>query len=257
MRGEKYIDLDPIPVTKCWSGREEELEMFSRGYASVISISGVGGQGKTALAAEFMRRDAEDKRQFEQRVWVDCRELEDTMHTKLLRILERLTDGKESESLYKEEQLRDTIKRFQRYVNQHKVMIVFDNIDAYVVFDTGELVGELSEVIDGLLTQPTSSLIILTCRTAIYNSSANFRTIPLDGLRESEGIEYFKKRGINLADQEDLEACKKMIQVTKGHPWWIGLICGQIIADRARTKDYWEQNRDRIRLLFSEEFPSR
>ncbi len=243
---EKYIDLDPIPVTKCWSGREEELEMFSRGYASVISISGVGGQGKTALAAEFMRRDAEDKRQFEQRVWVDCRELEDTMHTKLLRILERLTDGKESESLYKEEQLRDTIKRFQRYVNQHKVMIVFDNIDAYVVFDTGELVGELSEVIDGLLTQPTSSLIILTCRTAIYNSSANFRTIPLDGLRESEGIEYFKKRGINLADQEDLEACKKMIQVTKGHPWWIGLICGQIIADRARTKDYWEQNRDRL-----------
>lgn len=189
----KYIDLDPIPVIKCWSGRKEELELFSKGDANVIAISGVGGQGKTALAAEFMRRDAESEGFFEQRVWVDCRELQDTMHAKLLKILELLTNGEESENRYKDEQLKDTIKRFLRYIQWHKTIVVFDNIDAYVTFDSEELTGELKDIVDGVLMQQTDSLIILTCRTSIYDSNAGFRSMCLDGLKEPDGITYFIK----------------------------------------------------------------
>lgn len=243
---EKYIDLDPIPVTKCWCGREEELELFSRDDVNVIAISGVGGQGKTALAAEFMHRDAESGEKFEQRVWVDCRELQDTIHVKLLKILELLTDGKESAVRYKDEQLKETIKRFLRYIKQHRIMIVFDNIDAYVTFDTEELIGELKDVVDGVLMQQSYSLIVLTCRTSIYDSKANFKTIHLDGLKEPEGIDYFKGRGISLNQKGDLDACKEMIQITKGHPWWIGLICGQMIADHITPENYLEQNRESL-----------
>lgn len=240
----KYIDLDPIPVIKCWSGRKEELELFSKGDANVIAISGVGGQGKTALAAEFMRRDAESEGFFEQRVWVDCRELQDTMHAKLLKILELLTNGEESENRYKDEQLKDTIKRFLRYIQWHKTIVVFDNIDAYVTFDSEELTGELKDIVDGVLMQQTDSLIILTCRTSIYDSNAGFRSMCLDGLKEPDGITYFIKRGISVAEQGDIDACKRMIRIIKGHPWWIGLICGQMLANRLGPKDYLEQNSD-------------
>lgn len=243
---DKYIDLDPIPVTKCWSGRKEELDLLAKGDTSVIAISGVGGQGKTALAAEFMRRDAESKSGFEQRVWVDCRELQDTLHSKLLKMLDLLTNGEEREALYREEQLKETIKRFLRYIQKHKTMVVFDNIDAYVTFDSEELIGELREIIDGVLAHQTNSLIILTCRTAIYDASANFRSIPLNGLKEPEGMAYFEQRDISLEKQDDSEACKKMIRIIKGHPWWIGLICGQMKANRLGPKDYLEQNSDSL-----------
>ena len=96
------MELDPVPVINCWSGRTEELDLLSRDDMNVITISGVGGQGKTALAAKFMRETPRNAKTFKKKLWVDCRELPNTMHVKLLNLLESITGGKESTVAYKD-----------------------------------------------------------------------------------------------------------------------------------------------------------
>ena len=242
---ETYFELDPMPVTACWTGRKDELEIFEKPDTNVIAISGVGGQGKTALAAEFMKRNSE-KSKFDKKIWVDCRELQDTMHVKLLKLLESITNGIETEALYKDEQLKDTINRFIKHIQNSNVLLVFDNIDSYVNLDNAELTGELNKIVEKALTRKNNSLIVLTCRIAIFDSRANFRPIKLDGLKEPEGIEYFKRRGIKLEENADIDACKSIVRITKGHPWWIGLICGQMLAEDSTPSNYLKMNQDGI-----------
>jgi predicted phosphodiesterase/tetratricopeptide (TPR) repeat protein len=242
---ETSMELDPVPLTSCWTGREEELKLLAHSDTNAIVISGVGGQGKTALAAQFFR-NSDKGRTFEKRLWVDCRELSNTMHSKLLQLLEHLTGGKETELAYKDEVLKDTIRRFVNHIKKQKVLVIFDNIDAYVDMKEEELVRELKDLVEMALTEENESLLIMTCRIPIYNSKANFCDIKLDGLKEPEGIAYFKNRGICIEREEDEEACKEIVRITKGHPWWLGLIAGQITTGRMQPKEYLEQNRDEI-----------
>jgi len=240
------MELDPVPVINCWSGRTEELDLLSKDNTNVIAISGVGGQGKTALAAKFMRETPEIAKKFDKKLWVDCRELPNTMHVKLLSLLESITGGEESATAYRDEQLSDTIKRFFKHISEERILIVFDNVDAYVNLESEELVGELSDFVEIALTQQHNSLLILTCRTPIYDSRANFRTIKLDGLKEPEGIEFLRNRGVEITGVEDEIACKQIIRITKGHPWWLGLIAGQMVSRNMSPQEYLDENRDDI-----------
>ena len=242
----EYKEVDPVPVINCWSGRSEELELISKDNTNVIAISGVGGQGKTALAAKFMRETPISAKKFDKKLWVDCRELPNTMHVKLLNLLEGITGGKERAIDYRDEQLSDTIKRFFGHISKERILIVFDNVDAYVNLESEELIGELNEFVDIALTRQHNSLLILTCRIPIYDSRANFRTIKLDGLKEPEGIEFFKNRGVSIQGEDDEIACKQIIRITKGHPWWLGLIAGQMISTKVSPKEYLDENRDGI-----------
>lgn len=240
------MELDPIPVINCWSGRTEELDLLSRDNTNVITISGVGGQGKTALAAKFVRETPETIEKFNKKLWVDCRELPNTMHIKLLHLLESMTCGAETAVAYKDEQLSDTIKRFFKHISEERVLIVFDNVDAYVNLESEELVGELNDFIEIALTQQNKSLLILTCRTPIYDSRANFRTIKLDGLKEPEGIKYLQNRCVKTNNEDDINACKQIIRITKGHPWWLGLIAGQLVSGGVSPKEYLDENKEGI-----------
>ena len=104
----------------------------------------------------------------------------------------------------------------------------------------------MSSFIEVALTQQHSSLLILTCRVPIYDSRANFRTIKLDGLKEPEGINFLQNRGVRIEGVEDENACKQIIRITKGHPWWLGLIAGQMVSMNTSPREYLEENRDGI-----------
>ena len=96
------------------------------------------------------------------------------------------------------------------------------------------------------MTQQHNSLLILTCRTPIYDSRANYRTIKLDGLKEPEGIEFLRNRGVEIEGVEDEIACKQIIRIIKGHPWWLGLIAGQMVSTKVSPREYLDENRDGI-----------
>lgn len=236
------IEIDPVPYIEKWIGREDELKRIATEKISLVAISGVGGQGKTAVASQFFRRYAlGESRNFDLGVWVDCRELPDSMHSKLIQILDSLSYGKESYLLYKDENLKDTVKRFYKHLRQSKLLIVFDNIDAYVKLDSQEIMGELRDVADILLTNQHESLVILTSRIPINDYRDRFLSFELGGLSEAEGEKFFISRGVELKDSNDIAYCRKIVSLAKGHPWWLGLIAGQLSAGRDTLKNCVEQ----------------
>ncbi|WP_315069416.1 metallophosphoesterase [uncultured Clostridium sp.] len=239
---DNNLELDPVPVTAGWIGRDSELKKLLSDKFSATVISGVGGQGKSALAAEFLRRYAKgENKKFELGIWIDCRELPETIHLKLVELMEVISAGKQSVALYKDEKIEDTIIRFYGYLKEHKILVVFDNIDAYVDIKDQLIIGQLTKVLDMALEKEHRSLVMMTCRIPITDNRANFLPINLNGLIEEDGIKFFQSRFIKLENLDDIDNCKKIISHTKGHPWWMGLIAGQIQVNKITLKQCVEQ----------------
>lgn len=266
-------EVDSVKRVPEWVGRENELALVTSRKISVLAINGTGGQGKSALASEILRRHSRgNNAKYEAGIWIDCRELPHSLHFKVIETLDSLSGGIENAALYRDEKLEDTIKRFVRYLKKYKLLLVFDNIDAYVKVDTEGATAEFKPILDSILNTEHESLVILTCRPALIHDSGAFQNLKLSGLSAQDGIEFFKKRGVILQKDNEEKYCIKIVELTKGHPYWLGLIAGQIksdrdslkkcvekftrgeISERSRIQEYfkdiWDQlNKERQKLL--------
>ncbi|WP_168121267.1 metallophosphoesterase [Paenibacillus sp. HB172176] len=266
-------EVDSVKRVPEWVGRGYELSLLDSKRTSVLAITGTGGQGKSALASEFLRRYSRgENSKYEAGIWIDCRELPDSLHFKIIQTLDSLSGGVESTALYRDEKLEDTVKRFSKYLIEYKLLLVFDNIDAYVKVDTEGPTSELEPFLNSVLNIEHDSLIIFTCRPSFIHDSADFYNLKLSGLSVADGIEFFKKRGVRFERGNDENSCKKIIEMTNGHPYWLGLIAGQInsgrdtlkklvekfsrreVPERRRIQEYfkniWDQlNKERQKLL--------
>src|SRR5690606_31265660 len=114
-------EVDSVKRVPEWVGREDELALLSEKKLSVLAINGTGGQGKSALASEILRRFSRGvNAKYEAGIWVDCRELPDSLHFKVIQTLDSLSGGTESAALYRDEKLDDTIKRLIKYLKKYK-----------------------------------------------------------------------------------------------------------------------------------------
>ena len=76
----------PLFVTP-WVGRDQELSILSSLVWPVAFITGLGGQGKSALAGRFLKLQATTASgRFEIWDWRDCREESDRLSTQILRV---------------------------------------------------------------------------------------------------------------------------------------------------------------------------
>ena len=91
---EASSDSDSPLIVSPWIGREPELSLLTSSSAPIAFITGIGGQGKSALAGQFLKCQAmsHDGR-FDFWDWRDCREERDRLATQLLRLIERLSGG--------------------------------------------------------------------------------------------------------------------------------------------------------------------
>ncbi len=245
LKKTEIIELDPVPIIPEWVGRKEELEKLLNPKWRVVAITGVGGQGKTALASEFLRRYARQENEteslFEIGIWVDCREIPDSLHTRVIQLLDRFSGGVESERLYKDEKIEDTAKRLLRHLQSRKSLIIFDNTDAYVKADSEGATREFKPFIDIVLNNEHQSLMIFTCRPPFNDPRGSFFHILLTGLTQDEGIEFFRKRSIQFTGNNAERYCRTLVQLTKGHPWWLGLIAGQVNSKQETLKNCIEK----------------
>lgn len=234
---DRKLEVDIVPSVPEWVGRSKELSILEERKLSVIAITGIWGQGKTALASEFLRRYSEgENTKYEFGIWVDCRELDHTLHYKLIETLEILSGGQESSVLYKDEKINDTVKRLLKHLKECKYLIVFDNLDAYVKAENEGPTEEFRPIFEALINVEHQSLVIITCRPPLIHSSSVFHQIQLSGLGKEYAVDYFSKRNINISKDNSKEHCEKIFELTKGHMWWLGLIAGQVSSGQDTLK---------------------
>ncbi|MFB5191884.1 metallophosphoesterase [Alicyclobacillus fastidiosus] len=239
-----FHEVDPVPYAPDWVGRDVELSKLATSGLRVVAVTGMGGQGKSTLVAEFLRRNAKgEERTFDKYVWLDCRELAGSLHAKVIEALDGLTNGRESSMRYRDEPLDQTMTRLLKQMRQHRCLIVFDNVDAYISPESEDAVGELKPIVEMSLNNEHSSLILLTSRTAFWDQRVLFRHIPLDGFSTVEGLDFLRRRGINLTGDNSEPYCIELIRHTNGHPWWLGLIAGQITAQLDTVKGCLEKSK--------------
>ena len=87
-------DSDLPPLVESWVGREQELEVLSGISDGVIAITGIGGQGKSALAAVFLKNLREQGELFWD--WRDCREQADRFRLQLMSVIQHASNGEVS-----------------------------------------------------------------------------------------------------------------------------------------------------------------
>ena len=207
-----------------WVGREHELRLLTSVDVPVAFVTGIGGQGKSALAAELLRREAAaPDGQFEFWDWRDCREESDRLRTQLLRLMERLADGAIDASRIEAADIKAILRILFQQLGDRKALLIFDNVDQYVDLETFELVKDLDILVAEAQSHNHRSLFLFTSRPDVRIDESRACTISLQGLDESEVQALVQALGIQGAD--DLAA--ELHSITNGHPLWVNLILMQ------------------------------
>ena len=84
---------DGPPIVDICVGREIELRSLKESRAKVVFLTGVGGQGKSTVAARYFTECQHD-RTFSVYVWRDCKEEGERFENQLASVAEKLTNGK-------------------------------------------------------------------------------------------------------------------------------------------------------------------
>ena len=217
-------DPDRPLFAELWVGREHELRILTATEAPVAFITGIGGQGKSALAAELLRQQAYTSGgRFELWDWRDCREESDRLRTQVLRLIERLTDGAVDASRIEAADTRAVVRILFQLLDDRKALLVFDNVDQYVDLETFELVKDLDVLVSEAQSRNHRALFLFTCRPDVRVDESRTMTVSLQGLDKSEILEL-----VRAQDIRGPEALATDLQgITDGHPLWVNLILMQ------------------------------
>lgn len=233
---EDRVYKDSPPVVSIFVGRDREIKQLSSPQIRVAAITGLGGEGKSTLAAVVfkMAMGGESKRQYTHFGWCDCKDLETTFHQKLLGLLEDLTEGEDSKERYSDENVKNTIRRFTYILNKKNCLIVFDNVDAFVDKEACVFTGHVKALFDHLTRSLSNSLVVFTCRAQINDYHFSFLEVPIAGLSYGESLELAQNFGI-LGSKVSEANLRHIHTATKGHALWLNLIFAQIRNERLTT----------------------
>jgi hypothetical protein len=220
-------EFDSPPNNKYWVGRNKEITNIRNNNFKVVFITGIGGQGKSALAAHFLRSYF-DSDIYEFGDWRDFKEEANRFQTKMISMVKRLAQHNSLPSLDGLNS-RELIDMFFYYLRDRRIVFVFDNVDGYIDLETFRPVGSLGYFFEQILEKNHSSKFIFTCRPFIREAGIDFYQIQLTGLSEDECEELFGLYQISISKIQLKALCHRAHKVTKGHPLWLNLIAGQAI----------------------------
>ena len=119
---------DSPPQTPAWVGREFELRLMLSSSARVITITGIGGTGKSTLAAKYLQQ-RQSAGEIAHWYWADCREKRDTLRTQLVRMVERVSRGEIRGAQLRESDSESVVEILLNLLESTRAVLVFDNID--------------------------------------------------------------------------------------------------------------------------------
>ena len=191
----------PLFVTP-WVGRDQELRILASLNEPVAFITGLGGQGKSALAGRFLQQQAATAGgHFEFWDWRDCREESDRLRTQILRLVERLSNGAIDASQIEVTDIRAVVGVLFGVLQDRKALLVFDNVDQYVDLETLEPVKGLDVLVSEAQARSHHSLFLFTCRPDVRVDESRTVRLPLAGLTEDDTRELITARGVPEKDR--------------------------------------------------------
>lgn len=226
-----HIDWGDAPDIAVFFGRQKELDTLTRWLISdtcrLVTILGMGGIGKSALAARLAHQVAD---QFDTVIWRSLRNAPPAgeLFAELIRFFSRNS----------EIQLplvpRQAIGELLRYLRNTRILLILDNLETVLhpqnpshYLDSyhwyGELIRQVGE------TRHQSCLLLTSREEAIELSNLKGPNSPvrvwdLDGLADMDGRLILAARGLHGSET----ATTKLLQHYEGNPLALNLVATNI-----------------------------
>ncbi|OWP62438.1 hypothetical protein CDA63_14210 [Hymenobacter amundsenii] len=220
-------DCDIPPNNLHWTGRQKEIATIDNDLHKVIFISGIGGQGKSGIASYYAKNIVPQKSNWEFWDWRDCKEKENRIHTKIISIIERITNGVIKANQISNASIGELIDIFFQKLENRKIVFIFDNIDSYMEFESFQLIGGVGKLYQEALNRSHFSKFIFTCRSTINDVHPELLNLRLQGLGKDDTFKLFQAYSISINAEQLKIIAFKSYEVTKGHPLWLNLIAAQ------------------------------
>ena len=222
-------------IVEPWFGRDQELGILTSTQSQVWFVTGIGGQGKSALAGRFLKIHCFGNiNQFDFWDWRDCKEESDRLNTQLLRLIERLSDGAIDSSKIETTDIKAVVDVLFRVLQSRKALLVFDNVDQYVDLETFGLVKGLDYLVAEAQSRNHQSVFLFTCRPDVQLEESRSLRLPLQGFSKEETGKLVEVSGIPKRYHHLSEV---LHQITKGHPLWINLIVMQAVRNSGNLEE--------------------
>ncbi len=214
---------DRPPVADVYVGRGDELKKITTSNRKVIFITGIGGQGKSTLAAQLFALMQRERR-FDYYVWRDCKEEGERFENQIISLVGKLSNGSLQAADISQQPIEVLTDLLFKNIGDKKIVIVFDNVDHYVDLELNKMAGSVDRFISAFLKKNADLQIIFTCRPSIHYENEALLSQKLDGLDLVSTIELFTKRQAN-SDQKEIEEAHR---ITAGHAFWLDLWAAQV-----------------------------
>jgi WD40 repeat protein len=229
-----HLDWGEATSISIFYGRTEELATLEKWIlderCQLVALLGMGGIGKTTLSIKLTQQIQED---FEYVIWRSLREAPPVTSI-LANLIQVLSDEQETESNLSES-LSDRVSRLLDYLRNQRCLLILDNAEA--ILRSGGRAGQYREGYEGygeLLRRvgeaTHQSCLVLTSReqpqevALLKGQALPVRSLQLSGLKVIEGLEIFKIKGLNVAEEE----CEAIIKRYAGNPLALKIVATTI-----------------------------
>jgi tetratricopeptide (TPR) repeat protein len=216
-------DEDLPPLVDIVVGRDRELDQVKDSEAKVVFLTGIGGQGKSTVAATYFSY-CQAERRYTYYVWRDCKEESERFENQLTSVVERLSSGRISGEDLAKQSSSSIVEILLQFLKDQRVLFVFDNVDHYVDLEATKMTGAADVFIEALLKSNSKSQAVFTCRPEVIYEHPRVLNIRLEGISLSAAVELFSRRGASSSIAEIEEAH----ELTKGHAFWLDLLAIQV-----------------------------
>lgn len=238
-RCQQNLPIEEYDLDGGFVGRRKEINAVKKLLYSqedrIISITGAGGVGKTAIALKTAYSIlADENSDYDAIVWLSAKETkltpggiiriepEITTYLQLLKDILEIVDSKTAQVFT--EQKMDTAKYVERLLNvfsSHRCLLVIDNLETII---------KNLEIINFIKDIPRPSQVLITSRKGLGEIE---RRYPLPDFDERNAMELFRliAREKNRKDLLQLpdETIKRLVRSVRCYPllikWSIGKIC--------------------------------
>lgn len=219
---------DTPPKIEYWAGRGEELKSLMAPH-KVCFITGIGGQGKSALASKVL--SSVDRHEYVFQDWRDFKEEDLNLQSKLFQLVEIVSEGEITPRKIIGLETVDLINLFFDKLGSKKGIFVFDNIDKYIDLQKFTPSGEMEVFFSKALKSQHNSKFIFTCRPFIHFAGIGFYQVKLEGLEIEDTRDLIRKYHNSIRGNELQNLANRLHLATGGHPLWMGLILAQSRID--------------------------